>query len=72
MKWHELCDNQSTNGIYGPGFAGLAAPYWESGFNDIYRNLDHKNKNEIIRAGMESIGFLVKNILDQYFIYNTS
>ena len=65
MKWHELCSNQSTNGIYVPGFAGLAAPYWKSGFNDIYRNLDHKNKNEIIRAGMESIGFLVKNILDQ-------
>ena len=64
MKWHELCSNQSTNGIYIPGFAGLAAPYWKSGFNDIYRNLDQKNKNEIIRAGMESIGSLVKNILD--------
>ena len=65
MKWHELCSNQSTNGIYVPGFAGLAAPYWKSGFNDIYRNLDKYDKNKIIRAGMESIGFLVNNIIDR-------
>ena len=65
MKWHEICSNHSTNGIYVPGFSGLAAPYWKNGFNDIYRNLDKYCKNEIIRAGMESIGFLVKNIIDR-------
>jgi len=65
MKWNERCANQSTNGIYIPGFSGLAAPYWKSGFDDVYWNLDQKDKNAIVRAGMESIGFLVKDILDQ-------
>ena len=64
MNWDERCKNKKTNGIFISSFSGIAAPYWLSGFNDIYYNLNKKNENEIIRAGMESIGLLVNDIID--------
>ena len=64
MNWNERCQNVITNGVFITGFSGIAAPYWISGFDDIYHNLNKKNKNEIIRAGMESIGYLVNDIID--------
>jgi len=64
MNWDERCNNINTDGLFITGFSGIAAPYWVSGFDDIYHNLNKNNKNEIIRAGMESIGFLVNDIID--------
>ena len=64
MNWDERCQNINTNGLFVSGFSGIAAPYWVSGFDDIYHNLNKNNKNEIIRAGMESIGYLVNDIFD--------
>lgn len=66
MLWHERCLNTKTDLILVPGFAGLAAPYW---VDKIPFSLDDKIKNrpvnETIRAGMESIGFLVYDIWEQ-------
>lgn len=62
MKWDTRCKNTTTNGILIPGFAGIAAPYWLDGFSTVYHNLDGASNNEIIRAGMETIGFLVHDI----------
>jgi len=64
MNWDERCKNINTDGLFVTGFSGIAAPYWVSGFDDIYHNLNKNNKNEVIRAGMESIGFLVNDIID--------
>lgn len=64
MKWDVRCENATTNGVLIPGFSGLAAPYWKSGFETIFHQLDNASHNEIIRAGMESIGFLVNDILN--------
>ncbi len=65
MKWDQRASKTKTDGIFIPGFSGLAAPYWTQGFDDIYINLDKdSDQNEIIRAGMESIGFLVNDILE--------
>ena len=64
MKWDTRCENATTNGVLIPGFSGLAAPYWKSGFETIFHQLDGATHDEIIRAGMESIGFLVNDILN--------
>ena len=63
MHWDRRCSGQSTEGIFLPGFSGLAAPYWRGGFDDIYLELDRHDPSPIIRAGMESIGFLVHDII---------
>ncbi|MBU0529439.1 hypothetical protein KKF86_06765 [bacterium] len=62
MRWDMRCEKTATNGIFIPGFAGIAAPYWIDGFKTIYHNLDGVSNDEIIRAGMETIGFLVHDI----------
>jgi glycerol kinase len=62
MRWDKRCEKTMTNGILIPSFAGIAAPYWIDGFETIYHNLDGTSHNEIIRAGMETIGFLVHDI----------
>jgi len=62
MNWDSRCENATTNGIMIPGFSGLAAPYWKSGFKTIFHELENATHDEIIRAGMESIGFLVNDI----------
>ena len=64
MIWDRRCKNLSTEGVFISGFSGIAAPYWISGFEDIYHKINKNNKDEIIRAAMESIGFLVNDILD--------
>ncbi len=63
MLWHDRCEGQTTPGVLVPGFIGLAAPYWTDRFDTIQYQLDNVNTNEIIRAGMESIGFLVYDIV---------
>ena len=63
MRWNERCKNQDTKGIFISGFSGIAAPYWISGFDDIYYNINKNNRNEVIRSAMESIGFLVNDII---------
>lgn len=63
MIWHERCEKTSTDGVMIPGFSGLAAPYWIDDFDTMYYNLENAERNEKVRAGMESIGFLVYDIL---------
>tara|TARA_B100000214_G_C23974296_1_gene631891 strand:- start:9467 stop:10876 length:1410 start_codon:yes stop_codon:yes gene_type:complete len=63
MQWNQRIKLEETNGIFIPGFNGLAAPYWKNGFEDIRVDLSER-PNEIIRAAMESIGFLVNDILN--------
>ena len=63
MRWDERIKNTMTKGIFVPGFNGISAPYWKTGFDDIYVDLD-SNPNQIIRAGMESIGYLMNDILN--------
>ena len=65
MVWHERCINESTNGIFIPGVTGIAAPYWKSELGTVKIGLENANNNEIIRAAMESIGFLVHDIINQ-------
>jgi len=62
MQWNQRCKNMNTEGIYIAGFSGIAAPYWLSGFDDFYWNINKNNCDEIIRAGMESIGLLTNDI----------
>jgi glycerol kinase len=62
MRWDKRCEKTTTKGVLIPGFTGIAAPYWVDGFNTVYYSLDGATDNEIIRAGMETIGFLVHDI----------
>ena len=63
MHWDIRARGIKTEGIYVPGFSGISAPYWKPGFPDIFIDTG-KEPNQIIRAGMESIGFLFNDILD--------
>ena len=63
MHWDIRARGINTEGIYVPGFSGISAPYWKPGFPDIFIDTG-KEPNQIIRAGMESIGFLFNDILD--------
>ena len=62
MQWDIRAKGINTEGIYIPGFSGISAPYWKPGFPDIFIDTG-KEPNQIIRAGMESIGFLFNDIL---------
>jgi len=62
MYWDKRCEKTTTKGIFIPGFAGVAAPHWIDGFDTVYFNLKDASNDEIIRAGMETIGFLVHDI----------
>ena len=62
MRWDKRCEKTTTNGVLIPGFAGIASPYWIDGFETVYHNLESASHDEIIRAGMETIGFLVYDI----------
>jgi len=62
MQWDIRAKGINTEGIYVPGFSGISAPYWKPGFPDIFIDTG-KEPNQIIRAGMESIGFLFNDIL---------
>ena len=63
MQWDIRAKGINTEGIYVPGFSGISAPYWKPGFPDIFIDTG-KEPNQIIRAGMESIGFLFNDILN--------
>ena len=63
MHWDVRAKGIKTEGIYVPGFSGISAPYWKPGFPDIFNDTG-KEPNQIIRAGMESIGFLFNDILN--------
>ena len=62
MHWDKRCGKTTTNGVLIPEFTGIAAPYWVDGFKTVYHNLDCASDDETIRAGMETIGFLVNDI----------
>jgi len=62
MRWDKRCEKTTTSGVLIPGFAGIASPYWVDGFKTVFHNLENSSENEIIRAGMETIGFLVYDI----------
>jgi len=63
MNWHDRCENVTTDGYFLPGFSGLAAPYWTEGLETVSRDVSVDNPDEYVRAGMESIGYLVYDIL---------
>ena len=71
MVWDERCMDKSTNGIFIPGVTGIAAPYWKSGLGMVKIGLENAKKDEIIRAAMESIGFLVHDIIKQMDLKNS-
>lgn len=54
------------NGVYiVPAFAGLGAPYWNMEARGIITGLTRgSNRNHIVRAGLESIAYQVKDLLD--------
>jgi glycerol kinase len=63
MIWEERCTKTETSGVFFPGFWGIAAPYWISGkSNALHGFSTEPSQNETIRAGMESIGFLIHDI----------
>ncbi len=64
MLWHERCAETETSGVYVPTAGGLAAPYWKDNYKPISRGYHTDSDNEIIRAAMESIGFLTFDILE--------
>ena len=62
MNWDKRCGIE-TDGIIVPGLNGISAPYWTGEFETQFFKLDKKSDpNKIVRAGMESIGFLVHDI----------
>ena len=58
MNWDKRARSTDTDGIYIPGVSGLSAPYWTTGFEDIFIDLK-EDPNQIVRAAVESICFLV-------------
>lgn len=62
MQWASRC-TESTQGILLPGINGIASPYWTGEFEPVLLGFgENASANEIVRAGMESIGFLVNDI----------
>lgn len=70
MRWSDRCASVKTTGVFIPGFMGIAAPYWKSALGTHQIGLDNASENEIIRAAMESIGFLVHDIIERLDIGN--
>ncbi|MBN1184470.1 MAG: glycerol kinase GlpK [Bacteroidales bacterium] len=56
----------STEGVYFvPAFAGLGAPYWDNKVRACISGIHGgTNKAHIVRAGLESIAYQVKDLLD--------
>ncbi|MFQ6674413.1 MAG: FGGY-family carbohydrate kinase, partial [Fidelibacterota bacterium] len=64
MNWEKRCV-QATDGILVPGISGLAAPYWTGEFDTAFMGFAHpEDPDRIVRAAMESVGFLVKDICE--------
>jgi len=55
-----------NGGVYlVPAFAGLSAPYWSPGARAAIVGMTaHANRNHIIRAALESIGYQIRDVLD--------
>jgi|TARA_Y100000310_G_scaffold63867_1_gene59298 glycerol kinase len=62
MRWHKRCEHTRTEGVFIPASQGIAAPYWTDHLKPVSEGYGEDLPNEIIRAGMESIGFLVNDI----------
>jgi glycerol kinase len=63
----ELADSvTSTEGVYFvPAFTGLGAPYWDNQARASISGISgSSNKAHIVRAGLESIAYQVKDLLD--------
>ncbi len=63
MKWDERCEKTKTRGVLVPDITGIASPYWAQPKKTVFYNLNNATDNEIIRAGMESIGFFFHDIM---------
>ena len=63
MIWDERCAKTKTNGVFIPDFTGITSPYWVQPKEPVFYNLNNATNNEIIRAGMESIGFFIHDII---------
>ncbi|MEE2876715.1 MAG: FGGY family carbohydrate kinase [Candidatus Neomarinimicrobiota bacterium] len=62
MAWDSRC-NVETEGILVPGLNGISAPYWTGEFDtELFGFGDDAKPNHYVRAAMESIGFLVRDI----------
>ena len=62
----EICSNmQSTNGVYFvPAFTGMGAPYWSADSTGCITGITRgTTKNEIIRAGLESMAYNTYDIV---------
>ena len=57
---------KDTNGVYFvPAFTGLGAPYWNSNVRAVITGINFDTKKEhIVRAGLESMAYNTKAILD--------
>lgn len=57
---------ESSNGVYlVPAFDGLGAPYWRSEISALICGLSRSaNKYHIVRAGLESIAYQIRDIVD--------
>ncbi len=62
MLWRDRCTDGSTRGVFISGDSGLAAPHWKDRFSSVEIGLKYASDDERVRAGMESIGFLVHDI----------
>ncbi len=63
MQWEKRCEHKETGGVFVPGFSGLAAPHWRDRLKTISEGyINKRDVDEIVRAAMESIGFLVYDI----------
>ena len=65
INWNVRVKNIETDGIFIPGFSGIASLYWKTGFENIFIDL-YSNINQTIKATMESIGILTYNILSLF------
>jgi glycerol kinase len=64
--WEDLMAPSSQGWYLLPGMYGIAAPYWkEAAPTEFVGEGDHPSPEVLLRAGMESIAYLVKDILDR-------
>ena len=65
-RWEELMEPSSHGWTMLPGMYGIAAPYWkESSLTEFKGEGKPLSEGIMLRAGMESIAFLVADILDR-------
>ncbi len=66
MHWEEQMASSSQGWYMVPGMYGIAAPYWkETAATEFKGDGVMPSQDVLLRAGMESIAFLVVDILDQ-------